>query len=379
MEVSFLTATDLSEKNGQSIYAYYTLMSILECDELYVHLYCPKPKSESILEQLSNQYNFSYKIIHTEKRRMNFLWHITFQLLLLKELLLAKSKNISALIYSLKPYFVAPLLYSFFYKVPIFLFIEGLSEKQAEKFFNSKPIRSLLVFIIRSQVKRASRLYPAYSECKEWTDRIRNDNKSTILTSCADPNIFVPVNSRSRNQNLVIGYVGSFKKDVHLLEELIEASFNINITIKLLGEGNDKEYLQSKVFSESMNKNIHFLSPQPQENLPSFFAECDVMWGATNPNHWAIPIKCFEYLACNKKIIYTEKPELSFVYKLGYGFPLKEGTIPEIEELLSNLNHVFHLENLKDNETSRDYIIRNHTWSIYGKTLVNDMKELSVI
>ena len=379
MEVSFFTATDLSDKNGQSIYAYYTLKSILECDELYVHLYCPKPKSESVLEQLSNQYNFSYKIIYTERRRMNFLWHITFQFLLLKELLLAKRKNISALIYSLKPYFVAPLIYSLFYKIPIFLFVEGPSEKQVEKLFNSKIIISLLVIIIRLQVKRASKLYPAYSECKEWTDRIRNDNKSTILTSCADPNIFDPVNSRSRNQNLVIGYVGSFRKNVHLLDELIEASFNINIIIKLLGEGNDKEHLQSKVFLESMNQKIHFLPPQPQEALPSFFAECNVMWGATNPNHWGIPIKCFEYLACNKKVIYTEKPELSFVNKLGYGFSLKEGTVSEVKELLDNLNRMFHLGYLKDNEASRDYIIRNHAWSIYGKTLVNDMKELSVI
>ena len=177
--------------------------------------------------------------------------------------------------------------------------------------------------------------------------------------------------SKVRTKTLTIGYVGSFRK-VHLVLDLLQASKNLNIAFLLIGDGSEKTIIESYVKENNMT-NVDFLGSKEQSELIQYFAECDVMWAATNDKHWGIPIKCFEYLACNKKVIYTKKEDFVFIEKNNYGYGLDTTDVESIQNLLKRIMLDYDNGILEDNKNSRDYIVQHNDWHTFSKVIIEDI------
>lgn len=375
--IVYYTSVDLSKKNGQSIYAFKVLRSILE-KKVSVHLICPKISNREVIDSLIRDFqdNLTFDTIGTQRQRKNLLWHLLYQLLSI--FYLSKLRNKDAIVFSLKPYSFAPLIYSTLFKVPIFLLVEGRVDLNLDQLLRSELQKKISSSLLDSLIKKADYIYPAYKRAQEWVDaKSPVQKKSKIITCCADTRIFKPRKQKTQYlEKLTIGYVGSFRKD-HLLKELILATQNLDLVLKLVGKGDQEEDLKNLVRdrADSLDLQVIFMGEKDQTELPNFFAECHLMWGVSDPSHWSVPIKCFEYLACNKKIIYSYRNEFNFVKENNFGYCLESGTVLEIQQLILEIKKQFDQgENfIINNENSSNYIQENHDWKIYGDIIIGDI------
>lgn len=369
-DIVYLTVVDISVKNGQGIYALKTLTSFVSSKDFKVTVICPKPQEFQIIKSLCEKHNFDVVCLREKKKARSVIWHLLTQIQMLFVLLKIGKKN--AVVYSLKPMMFAPLIYSRIYDVPVYLLVEGLAENTVDLVTRglwTKIGKCLLRWNTRCAVK----VYPAYVSAEEWVNEIRKKKDSTVIHCGVDEKLFVPPTKQETKQ-LTIGYVGSFRK-VHLLEELIQAAQGLDIKLLLVGDGSQKQRLEQLYSSKKVNSQILFMGAKEQKELPQLYSECDVMWAATDVNHWGVPIKCFEYLACNKKVIYSYKPGLQFIADNKFGYVLETNDARVIKSLIIDIQQEYEKRRLQDNTDSRTYITNNMSWERFATTITEDVSE----
>ena len=365
-DIIYLSIVDMAVKNGQGIYALQTFKSFLSKKNVNLTLICPKPTKENVILSLEN-HDTQLIYLRQKNKNRNVFWHLFIQVQLLLILLRFGKKD--AIVYSLKPTMFAPLIYSFFYRVPIYLLLEGLSKKTM-KLLGGKFVQTIGSFLLNMNIKFAERVYPAYLSAKEWVDSIRGYNRNSTVIHCGvDTNIFKPFPKKSSNNKLTIGYVGSFRK-CHLLYELIESIKRLDVRLMLVGRGKEYKELKSKVEHTDLIAEIQFLGEKEQNELPDFFSECNVMWGAVDINNWGVAIKCFEYLACNKKVIFTYRKDFEFIIDRDYGYMLHSNNPKDIESLILKIKGLFEKGYLADNVDSSDYIKQNNRWDRFASSII---------
>lgn len=366
-KIIYYTTVDISEKNGQGIYAYNTIKSMLKFNNKMI-IILPYPKDNTILNELQKKDSIVWDFLPIKKTRRNILWHLYIQILsIIKFISIGK---VDIMVYSLKFYMIAPLIYSKLFRVDYDLLIEGFDNKMMGKFIKNNIFKLFLNKLIKCQIKHSRLSYPAYESLKYWIDELRLDNRSKVITCGIDEKIFIPA-KRKMTKKMTIGFVGSFR-DVHLINLLLESTQNYDIKVKLVGPKEiAKRFL--KKFRKINKDNVEILGELEQVNLPNFFSDCDLMWGAIDINHWGVPIKVFEYLACNKKVIYTKSQTLSFIKDNKFGYELESNNIREVILLIENLLYMYKKKILIDNNSS-EYINKNHNWNNFGKIILDEGK-----
>ncbi|MGC2193932.1 MAG: glycosyltransferase family 4 protein [Terriglobales bacterium] len=107
----------------------------------------------------------------------------------------------------------------------------------------------------------------------------------------------------------VVGYIGTMGM-AHGLDTLIEAATSLQTThpgivFLLVGEGADKERIQAKISSRSL-QNIRVIDQQPRERIPAFICACDVclvLLKKTELFKTVIPTKMLEFMSCARPLI----------------------------------------------------------------------------
>ena len=174
MNIIYYTSIDFSKKNGQAKYCFHVFSSLLNQEKLSVHLISPNIKDQLALANLEKQYHFMINIVKTEQKRRNKLWFLIYQITSFFYLLKAGKKD--ALIFSLKPYSIAPLIYAKFFRVPIFLLVEGRVDLNIDKLFENKIQKKISHTLVKTILREAEFVYPAYEDAKNWVNEIRNSN-----------------------------------------------------------------------------------------------------------------------------------------------------------------------------------------------------------
>ena len=147
----------------------------------------------------------------------------------------------------------------------------------------------------------------------------KNNVKKNVLYSpnAVDDELFNPRKKYNKPYDLVLGkktllYYGSLWGtwfDWDIIFDL--AVKNPRISINLVGD----YYMISDIVSNAP-KNIHFLGLKPQSELPAYLFYSDyaiLPFKNNNIGKYVSPLKIFEYISMNKKIISTSLPDI-----LGY-------------------------------------------------------------
>jgi glycosyltransferase involved in cell wall biosynthesis len=237
-------------------------------------------------------------------------------------------------------------------------------------------------------VRLASQVYVAYKKAKEEIDRLRlpSQTKATIFTNAVNPSLFQLLSMKEargklalelKESDFVVGFVGSMKER-HCLPPLLDAVAQIkkeNKYIKLLmvGNGPQLDELREIVRYKGLEKTVIFTDFIPHNQVYLYMAACDVLYGVVDPNEVSNPIKCYEYLACERPIITSQRDEFYFVKKHNLGISLESVESAKIADAIRNLLAIDREERLKMGRVGRDYVVKHHIWDQLVELILGDV------
>jgi glycosyltransferase involved in cell wall biosynthesis len=90
----------------------------------------------------------------------------------------------------------------------------------------------------------------------------------------------------------------------------------------------------------------------------------------------ATPIKCFEYLACERPLIVRDIPELSFVAEEEVGVQVGEIDERAIADAVEYLYGLEEGERKAMGKRGREYVLKNHTWDRLVDMVLEDVSQI---
>lgn len=359
--VVFYSSADLSINNGQGVYSRMVLNAILKknmSEQFQLKIIIPHPKnSVDFLKNFPKKNLFFLP----PKKNKDFIYHLHAQFLLFFKLLF--TRDIDSIIYSVKPVQVALVAIKVFRNMTHIVLLEGLASKSIETFGLGKNGKKVGLFILSFLLRRANIVIAAYESAAKWARSI--DVKKVRLIPCGiDSKLFYPCTKSALSEKFIIGYVGSFR-DVHRLDLLLEATKSLDIHVRLYGNG--VEFERIKILAENLGiaDKVFFYGDTPQKKLRKAICQCNLMWGYTDIKHWGVPIKVFEYLACNRPVLVSKRAEFRFISKYGYGVEIETQDIASITSAIS----CFIAERSSIPINSSNYIQKRFNWDKFGECL----------
>jgi len=366
--VAFVSLADISSSNGQGIYARKVLPQIineLDSDKFDSYLISPKPQNKKMIATpLIDESNARWL---PEKKNRNILWHVYAQILIFIYLLRIKP---SIVVFSIKPSFFAIELARKIIGFEKIILVEGLGKN------NLKTLGGKLIVLwggvgYRLLFKNPKAIFVAYQSALNWDNDFGVDCHKEVIPCGVDTNIFnsnlVPQYEKvSECSEVIIGYVGSFR-NVHRLDLLASMLLlNDRINLRLIGNGECFSSIKEFVLSNNLSDRVEFVGEVAQTAIPKLIQPCHILWAFTDVHHWGVPIKAFEYLACNKFVIASRRKEFDFIEKYEFGLILETNDVSEIE---SSLKHIIDKAITDDcfKIDSYSYINKHNNWTNFRK------------
>lgn len=141
-------------------------------------------------------------------------------------------------------------------------------------------------------------------------------NKSKVISNGVDTELFRDYGNAKREElnldGFIVGYVGVLREWVDL-EPVFTALKGLNSDIKMLVVGKEGRFKENIDLAErcGVADRVKFTGMVPYSQVPEYISAMDACLipfrrGAISEN--ALPLKLFEYMACNKPVISTELP-----------------------------------------------------------------------
>jgi glycosyltransferase involved in cell wall biosynthesis len=196
--------------------------------------------------------------------------------------------------------------------------------------------------------------------------------KFQVISNGVDTSVFKKVPSSVRqdlgiDQNFVLGYVGVLREWVDFVP-FYQVLKNMNNT-KLLIVGQEGLFNENKLMVKELGiaDKVIFTGTVPYAEVPKFIAAMDVCLIPFRDNaisHNAVPLKLFEYMACEKPVISSS---LSGVKDSVGDRVLYGDTTEEYQSIIVKLKK----ENIAMNklQDNRKYIEKLHAWQSIGMSV----------
>lgn len=191
-------------------------------------------------------------------------------------------------------------------------------------FFNTKdfslPLKvfhSMIYSRIYSSILNCNKFYVTTSEMKRYFSKFKKLNKVNfeIQHNGIDTNEFFPFKNQEElkdkyNCNDILLFVGQISRDydlnyiIKVLPKILKTHKDTHFLI--IGSGPHQEELLHVIKKNQLTKQVHYLGIKPHEEIPFYINNCDIGIGRiTHERSWRymIPVKCLEYMACNKPFI----------------------------------------------------------------------------
>jgi glycosyltransferase involved in cell wall biosynthesis len=145
-----------------------------------------------------------------------------------------------------------------------------------------------------------------------------------------------------------------------------------NVKLLMIGNGNEKEFLERMVYERNLQKDIIFTGNVPHSEVPSYIAAADVCVSPLPPNlifKMSTPTKVYEYLSMGKPVVVSDIPEQkAIIYQSNAGI-----CVPYLEDEFTKA--ICYLLNNKKTakkmgKRGREFIIRYHTYDFLTKKLI---------
>jgi len=172
---------------------------------------------------------------------------------------------------------------------------------------------SLLRIIVQKNIKISTKI--TYT-----TEFLKNlhripDEKSTLIPNGVDTNLFRNYGNTKEELGLegfIIGYVGVLREWVDL-EPVFRALRDLNKEIKMVVVGKEGQFKENVNLAKNCGvyDRVIFTGMVPYSLVPKYISAMDICLipfkrGAISEN--ALPLKLFEYMACEKPVLSTELP-----------------------------------------------------------------------
>ncbi len=195
-------------------------------------------------------------------------------------------------------------------------------------------------------------------------------NKAVLIPNGVDTNLFY-FRSKTKikdifdiNDYFVIGFVGALEKWVDL-EMAFRALTKLKklIKIKFLVVGNGSKFLDFKNLARSfgLQNDVIFTGNVPYYKVPEYISSMDVClipFDKTLVSKNALPIKLFEYMACERAVISTQLPGVKQLIGRHVLYVSNE------DELFQKILLLYRDEGLRNQlgKKGRNFVLENFSW-----------------
>jgi len=280
------------------------------------------------------------------------------------------------------PVLIAPAILASRYRKPYILLSRGTSYKNLR-------FSSVLRRIYKMNVRLADEVYTASQEIKHDTDKMRKEGQTEakVFPNGINPELFEPLPKAEargalelglRDGNFVVGFVGSMGPR-HTVDRLIKSvrflDDSIPIKLLLVGDGPKLEEYKKLAEESGLDDTAIFTGFVPHEQVHEYISACDITYGVTEQDS-ATPIKCFEYLACERPVIVRDIPELGFVAEEDVGTQIEEIDEREIADAIKKMYEKEESKRKEMGERGREYVLENHTWDRLVDMVLKDLSQI---
>lgn len=377
MRALFVTTSDLSGRSGNNLATKEMVAAFAHYEKFHTSVIAPRPQHE-LPEKVTGNVDQIWEL--PEQRSGSIFEHLKTQIVLLSLMFQVIRKVDPDVIVARKsPTLIVPAIYCWLLGIPYVYLARGVGHRTLR-------FSWLLELIYRVNVRIATDVYGAYEEVTRSADRYRTANQSpaTLFPNAVDPALFKPYplnESRSLvnvefDEEYSVGFVGSLK-GWHRLGDLIEAigqlQDELSIEAMIVGEGPKRDELEQKVNELHLEDKVLFTGFVPHDEVPEYVGACDVLYGVVDPEAVGNPIKCYEYLACERPIITVNRPELSFVSEIDAGICLVEISPDTVANALHSLLALSPNERDQMGKRGREYVVAHHTWERLPELVLEDL------
>lgn len=326
----------------------------------------------------TNSQDSNYNILSVpDKSRWGIFWHIIVQPIIIIKLIIGyRNYNPDAVVARYHITLLTPGIICLVLGKNYIILIRG------RPFLGTSPLQySLAVINIYINYITSSKMVVAYEQVQRDLCELPfvSSDKIVISPNGVDVEKFQPNNSDEvrfkydiPESTFAIGLVANLQK-WHMGKELIEAAEelidDIELHVLIVGDGPQREPLVRMVQKKDLTENVTFTGYIDHSKVDEYMSACDVLFGVTPVGN---PIKCYEYLACERPIITRANPEFEFVDNEKLGVTVEEpdtkGIVDAIQKLYNKEEH----ERQQMGKRGRQYVLQHHTWDELAKDIIGD-------
>lgn len=386
MKLLFITMIDPSGRSGRNIATASVIDALAHHPGVDLTLICPEPASDDTLPGLA-------KVLETalflparpthgslfSKIVRGAVYHLTTFVQMTRYLQQMKEEmKGGAIVARLDLWMIAAPLFARRWGVPYLLLVRGKLRPRSR--FNP---------IVRVNLKLATRVYAAYEEVVALVETVSGRGDQTeIVHNAVDPDRFRPLPMKEARERVAdwtgrkvsgsdfwVGFVGSLKER-HGLQPLFDgfAQFknhgHDHAKLLIVGAGPLRGHLEDVVRKQGLEDSVIFAGSISPVDVPWYMAACNVLYGVVHPEIPSNPIKCYEYLACERPIVTTQNDAFGFVEEHELGAVISQLAGREVAGALTQLNRAGDTQLAVMGKRGRDYVQRHHTWAIVAEAIV---------
>jgi len=373
--VLFTTSMNLSGTSGGNIATRELIAAIGNLSRVDLLLICPRPSTQ-LPDRISAVISDIWFL--PQKESGSISWHAKAQLPMLKNLLQAFiSYDVDVVTSRVGPTTIFPPVVTTLSNTEYDILVRGMVSRNLK-------FKRVIDLILRLNAVRSDEAYVAYNEIKSIIDsyRLPSQSPSIIVPNGVNPDKFQPVDKNVARSQLdiefdadefVIGFVGSVKQR-HSLRPLIESLQSLpddpSLTALIVGSGPLVDELVRLTEKLDIRDRVTFTGFVPHESVNTYISACDVLYGVVSPENPSNPIKCYEYLSCERPIITTDVPEFEFVGQHDLGAFVESPTPDAIASCIIDFMQMDEKDIEKMGTRGREYVVDNHTWEIAAKRII---------
>lgn len=377
MTIVVVTIVDISHISGSGVATKELIRGLDAASRDRVIVVCPEPNGElpSRIKDCADSFYF----LSSARKAGSPKWHLKIEIEVLKALWsILRHEDPDVVITRLSPSTLFPAPLCNYSGVPHILLVRGWVRRRDNA--GKTKFGPLVEQLVRMNVRFSSDVYVAFEELREWVCSYRGENQSpvSILPNAVDPDLFSPEPiSTAREQigldtdQFVVGFVGSLAPR-HEISTLLRAGAELDdVQFVLVGDGQLRVPLEQLADELGINNRVRFVGQISHEKVPMYISAFDVGYGVISPEKASNPIKCYEYLACERPVITSRKEEFEFVDEIGAGVLVENVSVEEIAEGIETLRGYSKSELRQAGIEGNQYVQKHSTWEEIGRQLLN--------
>lgn len=377
----FVTVEDLSKISGSGIATRELVVGLGAASEGPLYVVCPEPNGT--LPDRVREAVHEFRFLPPETNPGDPRWHLREEVSTFRVLLnLLRRADPQVVVTRLSPSTLAPAPLCKAFGVPHVLLIRGWVNSHNE--YEDTKFSGVVEQVVRMNVRLSDEVFVAFEELRAWVAKYRGKKQSAVevLPNAVDPDVFRPMSKGDSRRKLgidedvfVVGFVGSVSKR-HELPTLLRAVSRLDgIEVVIVGDGDLRADLDELASELGISDRVRFVGRVDHEEVPEYIATFDVGYGVVSEEKASNPIKCYEYLACERPVLSSTSPEMRFVEEINAGYLVNSVTPDAVLEGLSTL---------KDSDTEDwqsmgkrgwRYVREQRTWAAVGESLVSSVKD----